>query len=142
MVMWDELGPIFEDQDFAELFSWTGQPGISPAQLALVTVMQYIENLTDRQAADAVRARIDWKNALGLELEDAGFHYSVLSEFRTQLIEGEKEDILQRYSGALRRAEPAGWEEAATHRFNTCRGRGAKPEHDRNRRRVHAPSTG
>lgn len=94
MIMRDELGSIFDDLDFAELFSWTGQPGISPAQLALVTVMQYIENLTDRQAADAVRGRIDWKYALGLELEDAGFHYSVLSEFRKRLIEGEKEDIL------------------------------------------------
>ena len=53
MIMRDELGAIFDDQEFAELFSWTGQPGISPAQLALVTVMQYVENLTDRQAADA-----------------------------------------------------------------------------------------
>jgi transposase len=94
MVMRDELGPIFEDKDFAELFSWTGQPGISPAQLAMVTVMQYIENLTDRQTADAVRARIDWKYALGLDLEDAGFNYSVLSEFRTRLIAGEKDGIL------------------------------------------------
>ncbi len=94
MVMRDELGVIFDDQDFAELFSWTGQPGISPAQLALVTIMQYIENLTDRQTADAVRGRIDWKYALGLELEDAGFHYSVLSEFRARLLEGGKEDIL------------------------------------------------
>jgi len=94
MSMRDELGIIFDDQEFAELFSWTGQPGISPAQLALVTVMQYIENLTDRQAADAVRGRIDWKYALGLELEDAGFHYSVLSEFRGRLVEGGKEDIL------------------------------------------------
>jgi transposase len=94
MVMRDELGDIFNDQEFAELFSWTGQPGISPAQLALVTVMQYVENLTDRQAADAVRGRIDWKYALGLELEDAGFHYSVLSEFRTRLVEGGKDDVL------------------------------------------------
>jgi len=94
MTMRDELGEIFVDQDFAELFSWTGQPGISPAQLALVIVMQYMENLTDRQAAHAVRGRIDWKYALGLELEDAGFHYSVLSEFRTRLVAGEKADIL------------------------------------------------
>ena len=63
MTMRDELGEIFSDQDFAALFSWTGQPGISPAQLALVTVMQFMENLTDRQAADAVRGRIDWKYA-------------------------------------------------------------------------------
>jgi len=94
MIMRDELGAIFDDEEFAELFSWTGQPGVSPAQLALVTVMQYIENLTDRQAADAVRGRIDWKYALGLELEDAGFHYSVLSEFRARLVESGKDEVL------------------------------------------------
>lgn len=56
--------------------------------------MQFAENLTDRQAADAVRARIDWKYALALEMEDAGFDYSVLSEFRTRLIEGGRETLL------------------------------------------------
>jgi transposase len=50
--------------------------------------MQYVENLSDRQAADAVRARIDWKYALSLELTDAGFDYSVLSEFRQRLLDG------------------------------------------------------
>jgi transposase len=90
----DELGVIFEDEEFAELYSATGQPAESPAMLAMVTVMQYVENLTDRQAADAVRGRIDWKYALGLELSDAGFHYSVLSEFRQRLVEGGKERIL------------------------------------------------
>ncbi len=64
----DELGPIFGDADFANLFSKTGQPAIPPWQLALVTVMQFRENLSDRQAADAVRSRIDWKYLLGLEL--------------------------------------------------------------------------
>jgi transposase len=61
---------------------------MSPWRLALVTVMQYAENLSDRQAADAVRDRIAWKYALSLELTDAGFDYSVLSEFRTRLLEG------------------------------------------------------
>jgi hypothetical protein len=58
MIMRDELGAIFDGKKFAELFSWTGQPGFSPGQLALVTVMQYIKNLTDRQTADVVRASI------------------------------------------------------------------------------------
>jgi transposase len=57
-----------------------------PWRLALVTVMQFAENLSDRQAADAVRARLDWKYALSLELSDTGFHYSILSEFRTRLV--------------------------------------------------------
>lgn len=78
----DEVGPIFSDLDFAPLFSQTGQPAVPPWRLALITLMQFRENLSDRQAADAVRSRIDWKYLLGLELTDAGFDFSVLSEFR------------------------------------------------------------
>jgi transposase len=84
----NELGEIYADEQFAELFSERGQPAQSPGHLALVTVMQFAEGLSDRQAADAVRARIDWKYALGLELTDPGFNYSVLSEYRTRLIQG------------------------------------------------------
>lgn len=94
MRMRDELGPIFGDEQFAELFAERGQPAASPAQLALVTVMQFAEGLSDRQAADAVRARIDWKYALGLEMTDPGFDASVLSEFRTRLVEGHAELLL------------------------------------------------
>lgn len=91
MTMRDELGPIFEDEDFADLYPSIGQPAESPARLALVTVMQYVDNLSDRQAAQAVRERISWKYALGLELTDPGFHYSVLSEFRQRLVSGSAE---------------------------------------------------
>jgi transposase len=56
--------------------------------------MQFLENLSDRQAADAVRSRIDWKYALGLELTDAGFDHSVLSGFREKLASGEKQTLL------------------------------------------------
>ncbi len=77
----DELGELYTDEMFARLFPVRGQPGESPGYLALVTVMQFMEGLSDRQAAEAVRARIDWKYALGLGLTDAGFDYSVLSEF-------------------------------------------------------------
>jgi transposase len=94
MTMRDELGPIFEDEEFADLSPNLGQPAESPGRLALVTVMQFIENLTDRQAANAVRGRIDWKYALGLELSNPGFHYSVLSEFRQRLIAGGAERLL------------------------------------------------
>lgn len=90
----DELGLLFADDVFAALYPAIGQPAASPARLALVTVLQYMENLTDRQAADAVRSRIDWKYTLGLELTDAGFHYSVLSEFRQRLLEHKQETIL------------------------------------------------
>lgn len=86
MQMRDELGTLFNDEQFADLFPNVGQVAESPWRLALVTVMQFAENLTDRQAADAVRGRIDWKYALSLELTDEGFDFSVLSEFRSRLL--------------------------------------------------------
>src|SRR3954463_1589195 len=82
----DELGEVFADGAFIDAFGVRGRPGISPGQLALVTVLQFAENLTDRQAADAVRGRIDWKYGLGLELSDPGFDHTVLSQFRTRLL--------------------------------------------------------
>nr|NKB72463.1 IS5/IS1182 family transposase [Candidatus Latescibacterota bacterium] len=94
MTMRDELGVFFDDAQFAALFSPRGQSALSPWRLGLITVMQYAENLTDRQAADAVRSRLDWKYALGLALTDPGFDFSVLSEFRTRLIVGSAEHIL------------------------------------------------
>lgn len=90
----DELGPIYEDEDFAELFPRRGKPAYPPWRLALVTIMQYMENLSDRQTADAVRARIDWKYALGLPVGDDGFDFSILSTFRQRLTEGGKEHLL------------------------------------------------
>jgi transposase len=87
----DALGTIFTDTDFAPLFPSRGQPGLAPWRLALVTIMQFRENLADRQAAEAVRARIDWKYLLGLELTDPGFDFSVLSEFRDRLLAGSAE---------------------------------------------------
>jgi transposase len=90
----DALGAIFQDEDFAALFPAWGQPGLPPWHLALVTIMQFREQLSDRQAAEAVRARIDWKYLLGLELSDPGFNFSVLSEFRDRLLAGSAEVLL------------------------------------------------
>jgi transposase len=90
----DELGPLYQDQSFACLFPWRGRPAEAPARLALVLVMQYAESLSDRQAAEAVRSRIDWKYALGLALTDEGFDASVLSEFRSRLVTGSVEESL------------------------------------------------
>jgi transposase len=73
----DELGGISRDEHFVALFPSRGQPAEAPWRLALVLVLQYVDGLTDRQAADAVRGRIDWKYALGLPLEDPGFDASV-----------------------------------------------------------------
>ncbi len=94
MRMRDELGTIFEDEDFAGLFPERGRPAFSPWRLALVTIMRFSEDLSDRQAADAVHARIDWKYALSLELDDPGFDASVLCEFRTRLLDNGDERLL------------------------------------------------
>ncbi len=90
----DALGTVFSDAQFAPLFPSRGQPAEVPWRLALVTVLQFAENLSDRRAAEAVRGRIDWKYLLGLELADPGFDASVLSEFRTRLVTGGAETLL------------------------------------------------
>jgi len=102
MRMRDELGIMYHDGDFAHLFSSRGRPAESPGRLAFALVIQFAEGLTDRQVAEAIRARIDLKYALGLELTDSGFDYSVLSEFRGRVIEGSMErrlldDMLQKF---------------------------------------------
>jgi transposase len=88
------LGQLYLDEQFAALFPTRGQPAASPARLALVLVLQYVEGLSARQAADAVRGRIDWKYALGLELTDPGFAHTVLSEFRTRLLSKDADRLL------------------------------------------------
>ena len=99
----DRLGAVFADADFADLYPALGQPGYAPWRLALVTLMQFREGLSDRQAADAVRGRIDWKYLLALELADAGFDHSVLCEFRGRLLEhGATERLLARVLEAAR----------------------------------------
>jgi transposase len=90
----DNLGPVFEDEEFKDLYPTLGQPAESPGRLAIITLMQYLEDLSDRQAAEAVRSRIDWKYMLALPLADPGFDFSVLSEFRQRLVEGKAEAIL------------------------------------------------
>jgi transposase len=90
----DELGVLFADSDFADLFPRRGQPALAPWRLALITILQFLENLSDRQTAEAVRSRMDWKYLLGLELADCGFDYSVLSGFRARLVAGDRQTLL------------------------------------------------
>src|SRR6266480_1564357 len=84
----DELGTLYEDERFADLFPRCGQSAEAPWRLLLVCLMQFAEGLSDQQAADAVRGRVDWKYLFSLELTDPGFDASVLCEFRQRLIEG------------------------------------------------------
>jgi len=90
----DALGTMYQDHVFAHLFPDNGRPAQAPWRLAVITVLQFLEELPDRQAADAVRGRIDWKYLLGLPLDDAGFDFTVLSDFRARLVQGEAEQIL------------------------------------------------
>ena len=87
LILFDTFGSLFADPDFSELFAERGQPALSPVRLMLILILQFMEGLSDRQAADAVRSRIDWKYLLCLELSDPGFDYSVLCEFRMRLLE-------------------------------------------------------
>ena len=92
----EALGPLFTDEDFAAAFPRLGRPAVSPGALALVSVLQYAEGLSDRQAADQVRARLDWKFLLALELDDPGFDFTILGDFRSRLIEhGLDERVLE-----------------------------------------------
>jgi transposase len=123
MRMRDELGSIYQDPMFTPLFPRRGQPAEAPWRLALVTVMQYMEGLSDRQAAEAVRERIDWKYALSLELTDPGFDFSLLSEFRTRLLLGEAE--AQLLHALLDLCKSRGWRNRTrtpAHRFDPCAG--------------------
>jgi transposase len=90
----DEFSELYRDENFSRFYPKRGQPAFAPWRLALVTVLQFLEHLSDRQAAEAVRSRIDWKYALGLELTDPGFHFSVLAEFRARLVDGQSKHLL------------------------------------------------
>src|SRR5256886_4434634 len=107
MQLRDALGTIYTDEGFADLFPTHGQPALAPWRLALVTVFQFMEGLTDRQAADAVRDRLAWKYALSLDLCDPGFDHTILSEFRSRLIEGNAEQRL--LDLLLERCREGGW---------------------------------
>jgi transposase len=94
MKMRDAPGTLYQDQSFASLFPHNGRAVEAPWRLALITVLQFMEELPDRQAADAVRGRIDWQYLLGLELADPGFDACVLCEFRQRLVQGSAEHLL------------------------------------------------
>ena len=123
MQLRDTLGAIYTDEAFADLFPTHGQPAEAPWRLALVTVFQFMEHLTDRQAADAVRDRLAWKYALSLEITDLGFDHTVLSEFRSRLVAGHAEQRL--LDLLLERCREGGWLKArrtAAHRLDPCAG--------------------
>ncbi|WP_326793873.1 IS1182 family transposase (plasmid) [Streptomyces sp. NBC_00841] len=94
--MWvrDRLDGLWRDEDFADWYPRDGRPGLSPAQLATVCVLQFLLGLSDRQAAEAVRCRIDFKYAMAMELDDPGSHHSVLADFRERVAQDDRADRL------------------------------------------------
>ena len=90
----DRLTEVFADEPFSDAFGVRGPPGLSQGVLGLVTVLQFAENLTDRQAAAMAVRAIDWKYAMGMELTDIGFDISVLSRFRARPAEHGMERVL------------------------------------------------
>src|SRR5438309_10946291 len=90
----DALGPIYSDEPFAHLFPKRGRPAEAPWRLALVSVLQALEGLTDRQAAEYVRTRMDWRYALALPLDDPGFDDSILTDFRQRLLAAQAQDLM------------------------------------------------
>ena len=103
LLLRDQLGTVFNNAGFADLYPKRGQPAYAPWRLALVTLLQFREGLSDRQAAEAVRARIDWKYLLALDLADPGFDHSLLCEFRGRLLGGDAtERLLARVLDAAR----------------------------------------
>ena len=88
------MDTLFTDELFTALFPASGQPALAPWRLGWVTILQFAEGLSDRQAADAVRGRIDWTDVLRLELTDPGFDASVLIKCRSCLIAGAAEYLL------------------------------------------------
>src|SRR5215510_10661317 len=107
LLLRDTLGTIFRDDDFATCFPLDGQPGLPPWRLALVTIRQFREHLADRQAAEAVRARIDWQYLLGLPLTAPGCDFGVLSACRDRLLASCTEDLW--LDKLLERCRALGW---------------------------------
>ena len=85
---------LYEYYDFNELYSELGQSAEHPARLAIVLILQFAEGLSDREAADSVRHNLLWKYLLRLPIDDPGFNFTVLSEFRERLITGGQEQLL------------------------------------------------
>lgn len=82
-----EVAPLLPDEMFSEMYSLdNGRPAISPSMLAIATIIQMHERLSDRRMEEAARYDVRVKYALGLEVDEWGFDYSALNEFRERLL--------------------------------------------------------
>jgi transposase len=112
-----EVGLVFSESESEDLCAQQGAPGVLAVQLALVTVVQYMEDLSDWEAAEAVHSRIDLKYLLGVELANEGFDYLVLREFRQRLVAGEAQRRL--LDKLLSLCQGKGWLKAGANNART-----------------------
>jgi transposase len=93
-VVGEQLYTFISWEELHSMYSSTGRPGINPVILSLVTIFQFLEDVPDRVAASFVETRLDWKYALHLPLDDSGFHYSDLCNFRKRLYAHDKATLI------------------------------------------------
>lgn len=128
MAIRDHLNGLWNDEDFEKWYPRDGRPGLTPAQLATVSVLPFPLELSDRQAAESVRDRIDFKYTLGTEPEDPGLHHSVLTGFRERLAgEGRGRQAAGPRAGEDPGRQPGPGARPAAHRLHPRPGR----PHDR-----------
>lgn len=106
-VIGDHLPEIVCDEDFADIYAPTGRNAVSPALLSMVTIFQFLEDVPDREAAEMVVIRVDWKYALHLPLDYAGFHPTDLCNFRKRLVENEQEALV--FDSMLKKVKALGF---------------------------------
>lgn len=82
----EHRGRLFPDSMMEDLFpSKRGRPSIPAGVIGSVLVLQALQGLSDREAAEALTFDLRWKAACGYGLTDAAFHPSTLTYWRRRL---------------------------------------------------------
>lgn len=96
---------LIQDDDFAELYSETGRPSVSPALLSKVLLLMYHDNVSDREAEERAKYDLRWKVALRLPMHESGFDHTALCRFRARLLVNKKEKLVfQRFVNLAKEA--------------------------------------
>jgi len=106
-IIGDQLFSFLPEEELTSMYAPGGRSSINPILLSFVTIFQYLEDIPDRVAALWVKTRLDWKYALHLPLDDGGFHYADLCNFRKRLLLHGKESLI--FEELLRKIEALGF---------------------------------
>jgi len=103
-----ERSRLFPPELFADLFEATGRRSVPPSILAVVMVLQRLEGLSDREAADRFAFDVRWRYAAGVAdavagEETASFAHTVLVDFRARLRRSADPDRIFRVTCQLAR---------------------------------------